>query len=1000
MNAEGTPSLLGLFQQALKQPIDERDAWIDRSCAGNPALAQELRALLIADAEPSGVLDRPVHVLADGLGLPCSDAESDRIGDRVGVYRLTGLLGRGGMGVVYRAERDDAQFAQTVALKLMRTERLGPDAHARFLLERRILARLTHPHIANLTDGGIGTHGEPWFAMEFVEGEPLLQWCDARRLTLDERLGLLLDVCSAVEFAHSNLVIHRDIKPSNVLVTAAGKVKLLDFGIAKLLAEQDTPALATGTQTRLLTPEYAAPEQVSGDAVTTATDTHALGLLLYELLCGQRAFGSRATSPFEIQRDVIEHDPTPMSAQLTLASRADVERIAAERRLDVATLRKRLRGDLQHIVAKALRKEPERRYRTVAALADDIRHYLANEPVDAAEGARGYRLRKYLVRHRIAVGLSALILLSLAAGLAGTSLESRRATREAARAEKEAQAATAERDFLIDVFKSASPEQALGKVPNAIDLVDTGARRVEVELREQPELQAQLFDILGTIYHDLGHDDLAIPTLKKGHEVAESALGKDAALTMQSELDLARALSGSDGAGSQAQALLNDVIARQRLTPGRDALLVPALVTLGEFTTDKGDVARGEALLNESIATARALGTRGEKDLAMALYAYGVALNRGFRTQEAIPAFREALAIRSRLLDARNPLVTSVQTDLALSLTDTGANAEAEAILRSVAASQREVLGDQHPQYGDTLNTLAIVLMTLGKLDESDQFLRQALSIAQSLKDDDSAAVVCNNFATLRHLQDDDEAGLDFARKAVALWTRDGSAPPMTAQQKFAAFDYFRGDYAKAESEFRALLERRRQAGSKNVSVTLTFIGRARRMQAHPDEAEALHKQAIDAAEAQAGKLSDDALTGRYELALDERDEGRLDDAHRDAATVLSGFSQTLPAAHSKVADARYLLAQVDYLQGHCAASSLADLESSWAKRKLAHTPAAQERAAEAGFLVGLCRQQLKSGGNPPSTADLVRQSAKELADSPITDPFIKRIAREALAAN
>jgi tetratricopeptide (TPR) repeat protein len=333
-----------------------------------------------------------------------------------------------------------------------------------------------------------------------------------------------------------------------------------------------------------------------------------------------------------------------------------------------------------------------------------------------------------------------------------------------------------------------------------------------------------------------------------------------------------------------------------------------------------------------------------------------------------------------------------------LSLTDAGTNAEAQAILRSVADSQREVLGDQHPQYGDTLNTLAIVLMTLGKLDESDQLLRQALSIAQSIKDDDSAAVVYNNFATLRHLQDDDEAGLDFAHKALVLWTRDGSTPPMTAQQKIAAFDYFKGDYVKAETEFRALLDRRRKAGSKNVSVTLAFIGRARRMQAHPEEAEPLHKEAIAAAEGIAGKLSDDALTGRYELALDERDEGRLDDSRRDAAVVLSGFSETLPAMHGKVLDARYLLAQLDYLQGHCATNSLADLETA-ATQKVTHAPRAQERTAEAGLWAALCRQQLKSG-SASSTTNIVRRSATELVNSPMADPFIQRIAREALAAN
>ena len=480
--------LQALFQEAVQQPADGRDAWIDRTCASDATAAAELRAMLAADAEPAGILEQPLQAIAGNLGLLHVHAQGERTGERIGPFHITALLGSGGMGTVYRAERNEGDFAQTVALKLMHAGQLGADAHARFLQERRILAQLTHPNIAHFVDGGIDAKGEPWFAMEYVRGEPLLSWCDAGRLPLHERLRLLLDVCGAVELAHSRLVIHRDIKPGNVLVDEARQVKLLDFGIAKLLDDSDAMHAATATNARLLTPQYATPEQVRGDPVTTATDIHALALLMYELLCGRRAFGARSSSPFDVQREVLEIDPPPMTAALLQAPAEQAQLIAVARQFDVRSLARQLRGDLQHIVAKALRKEPEQRYRTVAAFADDIRHYLASQPVAAAGGARSYRVRKFLRRHRVAVATATAVVLAVVVGLAGTLWQAHRANIEAERAEAVA-------GFLENLFRSADPRVGLKPDTRVADLLESATSMVHAQ--NQMSAQARVRLLLG-----------------------------------------------------------------------------------------------------------------------------------------------------------------------------------------------------------------------------------------------------------------------------------------------------------------------------------------------------------------------------------------------------------------------------------------------------------------------------------------------------------------------
>ncbi|MCG8457877.1 MAG: serine/threonine protein kinase, partial [Holophagales bacterium] len=405
-----------LFEQARERGPDARQALLDKSCAGDPDLRSELEAMLAADEGAEDHLDQLIGKAALGV-TESSEAESRRIGP----YRVLREIGRGGMGTVYLAERDDEHYRQRVAVKVLRRGPESQEMRLHLRRERQILAGLDHPHIAKLLDGGDTADGRPYIVMDFVEGEPLDVYCENRRLTVSERLELFLDVCSAVRFAHARLVIHRDLKPSNLLVTADGTVKLLDFGIAKLLetgAGEEALALptelATPTATgwMLLTPEYASPEQVAGLPLTVASDVYALGVLLYELLTGLRPYDVDRQSSLEVERVVREARPERPSTRVRQAAAAGEEARGPQRAEgSVEKLRRRLVGDLDNIVLEALRKEPQRRYASVEQLAEDLRRHLRGLPVRARPDTLGYRLGKFVRRNRRGVGASLVALL-------------------------------------------------------------------------------------------------------------------------------------------------------------------------------------------------------------------------------------------------------------------------------------------------------------------------------------------------------------------------------------------------------------------------------------------------------------------------------------------------------------------------------------------------------------------------------------------------------------
>src|SRR5215467_10401123 len=420
VNPEQWQVIRRIFHQAIDLPSSERDAFILQAADGDESLRIEVQSLLAShDRAGSFIESAGGHVATVNLDRVRPD---DMIGRRVGAYRIVREIGRGGMGAVYQGVRDDTEFSKTVAIKLIRTGMSTDSVVRRFLSERQILANLDHPNIARLLDGGTSEEGLPYFVMEYIEGQPLGEYCDTHRLATDERLLLFRDICSAVHFAHQNLVIHRDIKPGNLLVTPAGKVKLLDFGIAKLLLPGPGRDETTQAAARAMTPDYASPEQVRGDPITTSSDVYSLGVLLYELLTGHRPYRITTGSPVEIIRAICEQEPDKPSTAVAKVRalpdgesdtvvRLTPESVSKARASQPDKLRRQLEGDLDNIILKAMRKEPQRRYASAEQLSEDLRRYLEGLPVIARKDTLGYRAGKFVRRHKAGVVVLALLLI-------------------------------------------------------------------------------------------------------------------------------------------------------------------------------------------------------------------------------------------------------------------------------------------------------------------------------------------------------------------------------------------------------------------------------------------------------------------------------------------------------------------------------------------------------------------------------------------------------------
>ena len=678
--AAGPPAVAELFTRLLESPAEERAAMLATLSERWPEQRDEVASLLAAHEAAGAFLEEP---LSGGAGVLELLEPGPAEGRLVGPYRVVRELGRGGMGVVYLAERADGAFEQVVALKVVPAALASSSAVERFVRERQILARLEHPHIARLLDGGVTADGLPYFAMEPVEGAPVTEHCRDAELSVEDRLALFVDVCDAVSYAHSQLTVHRDLKPSNVLVTAGGGVKLLDFGIAKLL--DDSGEAHTVTREVAATPQYAAPEQLRGEPISTATDVWALGVLLYELLTDRRPFEALGRDLESQRRMVCEADPEPPSA----AARAAGAEAAAVRRLA---------GDLDTVVLCALRKEPERRYPSVEALAEDVRRHLEGLPVRARPATLRYRTGKFVGRHSLGVAAAVLVVASLLTGVAlalwQASLartQERLAVSAAERADAQARRAERVKDLLVAIFQPSDPTRVQGETLSARDVLDAGTERVVVDLADEPEVQAELLVVLSQIHDHVGFHDRA-------RELAESAL------------ETHRRLHGPNDPRNG----------------GPLVALGEALSSLSRLPEARAVFAEAVDLLERSPSAAHAqLLAQARSGLASTL--------QETDPQRALTLHREVHATFVELLGEGEPRTTEAQLSLAGGLEEVGDYGAAEAAYRSVLARLESSVGEKDPRVAAALSSLAGLLDRFGQLEEAGRLFERALALQREV---------------------------------------------------------------------------------------------------------------------------------------------------------------------------------------------------------------------------------------------------------------------------
>lgn len=636
---------LDLTEQALAiEDQDQRSLWLEEQTEGDPGLHAKVTELL-------GNVD--LATTLPGSDGPTGDPAASPLAQTLGPYRIAEKIGSGGMGVVYRAHRDDDAFDLAVALKIMRP--LSGLDSSRFESERRMLARLSHENVARILDGGATPDGSPYLVMELVDGEPIDAFCTSRNLDLEERLELFLQVCSGVAHAHRNLVVHRDIKPANILVTDEGRVKLLDFGIAKSLQPEQTDAQPTVFGLAAMTPEYASPEQVSGEVITVATDVYSLGVVLYELLVGRRPYEVLDRSPLSLQRLICETEVPPPSSHVR-----DIARQSDEEPRPTAAEANELVGDLDTIVLKALRKEPQERYSSVESLAADVRRYLDGHPISARPQSWSYVARRFIGRHRSAVLAGAAATFLVFAGTATAVVQSLRAADEGRRAQQEASKLATVNEFLSELLTAPNPVLGLGQEARVIDLLEVAGERLP-DL--DPSTRATMARTLADTYYNLGLTEQALALVQAETEVAIAALGdqhEEVALLGFVESKIASDL----GDYERELEILERVLPIVRRETPDDVGTV--LAGMADAHGQLGDVERAEALYEEALELEAQVDDTST-DYVVKLNNLAVFYGTYGRVAEAVSIIDDALKI-SREHHPDNPLTTQLSSSLAGSL--------------------------------------------------------------------------------------------------------------------------------------------------------------------------------------------------------------------------------------------------------------------------------------------------------------------------------------------
>ena len=731
MNPERWEKIQSLFEKALELNTSERENFLKQECGDDSDLFNEVISLLIADEKQHSIFSGSVSDY-----IPVDDTTLD--GKVFGNYRAIKQIGTGGMGSVYLAERADGHFEQKVALKIVKPGMNSNEIITRFEGERQILARLQHPNIARLLDGGISEMGLPYFTMEYVEGKPITEYCDENNLTIEQRLELFKKVCEAVLYAHQNLVIHRDIKPSNILVEEDGTVKLLDFGIAKVFEEDEDLKFVARTGTRVMTPEYASPEQVRGEPVSTATDIYSLGLILYQLLTGCPPYEVTSTSALEMERIICLTEPQKPSTMITKISssgaateqKTSPDFISRKRKITIPKLKKRISGDLDNICLMAIRKEPERRYSSIAQFITDIDNHLTGLPITARKSTAGYRTRKFIQRHKVGVVITAIAVIVIALV---TTFYTIQLAEERDKAQLEAEKAKKVSEFLAGIFQVSDPEQSKGETITARELLDNGVKRIENELSDQPEVLANMLGVTGNVYKSLGLYDNALLLLQKSFFINDSLLGDDSPETVKSLNDLA-SLNFAMGEYESAIEKFSEALTKRKTIYGEESLeAAESMNDLAMVLREQGDYDQSEKLLNESLSIRKKLLSSESSEVAQSINNLGLLKEDMGDLDEAKKLLEESLQIKEKIYGKVHPSYSETIGNLAFLLQQLGEYEEASKLFKETLQIDKQLYGDVHPSISTDLYNIASNTALMGDLNRAEKLYTDVLELDKKL---------------------------------------------------------------------------------------------------------------------------------------------------------------------------------------------------------------------------------------------------------------------------
>ncbi len=761
MRAESWNEIKDIFHRALEVEPAGREKFLADACQGNDEVRREVESLLTAHQSADELYENPV------VGF---DAEADWQPERVGVYKVIREIGRGGMGAVFLAVRDDDEFQKQVAVKFIRGSFASAESVRRFRQERQILAALEHPFIARLLDGGTTAEGLPYLVMEYVDGLPLVDFC-WNKLTTHEQLRIFQKICAAVHYAHQHLVIHRDLKPSNIMVTKDGEPKLLDFGVAKLLNDKlkgETTA-KTAPATRIMTLEYAAPEQLRGEVVTTAADIYSLGVCLYELLTGARPFAFENQSLEKIIQTVCSGEPPKPSSVLrrnSIPGRNPKSEIRNPKLLD---------GDVDNIVLMAMRKEAGRRYKSAEQFAEDIGRHLDGLPIIARQDSFAYRAGKFIKRNKVGVAASVFVVLAVLFGVAATLWQANLARRQAKIADEQrerAQTAQAKAErinrFMQNMFGSVAPEMD-GREVKVVEVLEKAERQAREDLAAQPEILAGVLQSIGGSYLGLAQYEAAERILRDALEIYKQQSGSNQLETGRCVYQLADVLVKTQRY-AEAEPLLRQAIEIQRrYQPETNSELVESLAALGTSFVNREEIAQAEPILQESLTLAQNAFGEGSDESLLALHALASLYSEMKNPAREIEIYRQIISALQKKPSAKDALATT-NLNLGMTLLYENNLSEAEPPLLKGSQLYGEIYGEDNVRFATTLVLLAQLRVRQRRYAEAQAEAEKALSIQQKHMSPDNYYVFGTTWGTLGTAmtkQNKPREGEPFLRRAL-----------------------------------------------------------------------------------------------------------------------------------------------------------------------------------------------------------------------------------------